>query len=290
MKAEHRHELKTNELADWIVHFPQWARENRTTIIIVVAVVVVAAALYFWRDYDKNVVQVRRQLALTSLVNQLPVNKMRILQSHSQGRDDSFILLSLAGDLQTFAQEAKDDRMAALALIKQAQAVRTELHYRAGAVSDQELIEQTSKAKASYTEAIRKASDCPSLLAIARFGLGLCEEELGDFDKAEQTYRDIVADPGLDGTAAKAAAEHRLGTMTDYKTNVVFRPAPTPQILTTLTSPLETKPSDVNLPTDANLLPDANSPTDTNLPIGIELGPAAPDSTPEVLEPNSSDK
>ncbi len=31
MKAEHRHELKTNELADWIVHFPQWFKENQTT-------------------------------------------------------------------------------------------------------------------------------------------------------------------------------------------------------------------------------------------------------------------
>lgn len=117
MKAEHRHELKTNELAEWIANFPQWAKENRITIIAVAVVVAVAAALYFWRSYDRNVVQVRKQLALTSLLNQLPVDKMQIIRSRSQGRDDSFILLSLAGNLKTFAQEAKDDGMAALALI-----------------------------------------------------------------------------------------------------------------------------------------------------------------------------
>jgi hypothetical protein len=290
MKAEHRHELKTNELAEWIANFPQWAKQNRITIIVVVAVVAVAAALYFWRSYDRNVVQVRRQLALTSLLNQLPVDKMQVIRSRSQGRDDSFILLSLAGNLKTFAQEARDDGMAALALIKQAQAIRTELHYRLGTVSRQEIIEQIGKAKASYTEAVQKASDSPSLLAIARFGLGLCDEELGDFGKAEQIYRDIVADPHLDGTTAKAAAEHRLETMNDYKTNIVFKPAPVPQIMTVPPSPLEMGPPDVNLPADVTPLIDVNSPIDTNLPIQIELGPAAPNSTPEVLEPNSSDK
>lgn len=145
-------------------------------------------------------------------------------------------------------------------------------------MSRQETIEQISKAKASYTEAAQKASDSPSLLAIARFGLGLCDEELGDFDTAEQAYRDIASDPRLDGTAARAAAEHRIETMNDYRTNVVFKPAPVPQILTTPVSPFEIRPSDVNLPADVNL------------PIEIELGPAAPNSTSEVLEPNSPGK
>lgn len=296
MKAEHRHELKTNELAEWISNFPQWAKENRITIIAVAAVVVAAAALYFWRSYDRNVVRVRSQLALTRLLNQMPADKTRIIQSRTRGSDDSYLLLSLAGNLKTFAQEAKDDHMAAFALIKQAQAIRTELHYRLGAVSRQELVEQISKAKASYAEAVQKASDSPSLLAIARFSLGLCDEELGDFEKAEQIYRDIVSDAHLDGTTAKAAAEHRLKTMNDYKTTVVFKPEPVAQIPSTPLPPLDTGPFDVNLlpevnlPTDANLLPDVDSPADTNLPIEIDPGPAAPNSTSEVLEPNSFGK
>ena len=55
MKSEHRHELKTNELAEWIGNLPQWARENRRMIIYVsvVAVLVIGSASWYW--YNKNV-------------------------------------------------------------------------------------------------------------------------------------------------------------------------------------------------------------------------------------------
>ncbi len=33
MKSEHRHELKTNELAEWIANFPTWAKENAKVLI-----------------------------------------------------------------------------------------------------------------------------------------------------------------------------------------------------------------------------------------------------------------
>ncbi|MBA7624503.1 hypothetical protein ES703_31912 [subsurface metagenome] len=46
MKSKHRHDLKTNELAEWIGNLPQWARENHRTIIYVsvVAVLVIGSA------------------------------------------------------------------------------------------------------------------------------------------------------------------------------------------------------------------------------------------------------
>ena len=53
MKSEHRHELKTNELAQWIADFPQWAKKNMRTIIYVVVVVVVVLAYYGWYGYQK---------------------------------------------------------------------------------------------------------------------------------------------------------------------------------------------------------------------------------------------
>ena len=51
MKSDHRHELKTNELADWLTHFPQWAQENRTTLIGAGVVVVLVIGGYFVRVY-----------------------------------------------------------------------------------------------------------------------------------------------------------------------------------------------------------------------------------------------
>ena len=61
MKSEHRHELKTNELAEWLNNFPQWAKQNYRTIIYVTVVVVAIIAAYFWKNYQKNVVAVRKQ-------------------------------------------------------------------------------------------------------------------------------------------------------------------------------------------------------------------------------------
>ncbi len=40
MKAEHRHELKTNELADWLGNLPQWSKDNIVSIIAVAIAIV----------------------------------------------------------------------------------------------------------------------------------------------------------------------------------------------------------------------------------------------------------
>ena len=53
MKSEHRHELKTNELAEWLVNFPQWTKKNAKTIIYVCVLTIVVASLYFYKRYQK---------------------------------------------------------------------------------------------------------------------------------------------------------------------------------------------------------------------------------------------
>ena len=40
MKSEHRHELKTNELAEWISNFPSWTKENAKVLIPTIVVLV----------------------------------------------------------------------------------------------------------------------------------------------------------------------------------------------------------------------------------------------------------
>jgi len=266
MKSYHRHELKTNELAEWIGNLPQWAKENRTAIIAISAAIVVVAGLYIWRTYSKKV-SLQKQIELTDLISQFMGSKMQILSAQAQGKDLSYILVQRGGPadrLKIFSEKVNNDQMAALALIKQAEALRTELHYRPGTVSTQDLTTQINQAKASYAEALKKASSgsrgagsSPSLQAIAKFGLGICEEELGNFEKAQQIYQEITTDPNFEGTIAKAAAEQRLQTMADYKTQVVFK-ASAPALSTKAEAgaaekpPIEIKPAEVNLPIDVN--------------------------------------
>jgi len=266
MRPDHRHELKTNELAEWIANFPQWFKENLTVIVGTAAVIVVAVGLYFGLIYRKNVASARERLRLTGLITQLPFQKMQVAQAQAQGRDQSFILLPGAENLKSFAQSTKDDQMAALALIERAETLRAELQYRLGNVSRDDLIEQIGQAKASYTEAQRRASSNPSLAAKAKYGLGLCEEELDNFDNAEQIYREILKTPQFDATVARAAAEHRLKTMRDYKGAVLFREKPK--------SAAATKPQIQIGPTKANLAAAMGRPADANLapPTGSAAG------------------
>ena len=229
MKAEHRHELKTNELAEWIANLPQLCKENLITIVIVSAVVIMAALSYFYYKYQTKTVYARERVELTRLLRGLAQDKQRIIRSANQGIDFSFVLLQSAKDLLAFAAAARDDELAAFALIKRGESLRSELHYRPKTVSGQELNTQIDSARESYSQALQRPLASASLRAAARLGLGLCEEELGDFDEAQEIYEDILADPNFESTTARAQAELRLETMDDYREQVVFRVLPEPQ-------------------------------------------------------------
>jgi len=239
MKSEHRHELKTNELAEWLQNLPQWARKNLTTIIYVSVVAVLVIVYSFWHYYQKNSASVKKQLELTRLIRQLPYNKRQILQAQSQGVDISYALIQTADSLQATAQNIKDPLVAASALIKRADALRTELHYRLGTVSKEDAAAQINRAKAAYSEAIElvaakraaagKAASNQSLAATARFGLGLCEEEIGNFAQAQQIYHSLATDPDLEYTTAAAQAKIRLDSIPiyrEYQQKVVFKTPP----------------------------------------------------------------
>jgi len=281
MKSDHRHELKTNELAEWLSNFPQWAKENRTTLIAVLAAIVVIGAVYIWRIRVKNVA-IRTQIEFTGLISQLLGSKMQILSAQAQGKDLSYILVQRGGPadkLKNFAQNTNNDQMAALALIKQAETLRTELHCRPGTISKQDLTEQVNRAKTSYTEALEKALSNPSLMAAAQFGLGLCEEELSNFEEAQQIYREIATNPDFEGAVAKTAAEQRLQTIADYKTTVCFKPSAKPEPVAIEKPPIEIKFADTNLPIDTNLAPKP-----------LNITPAVPDINLTVTAPNDISK
>jgi len=271
MKAEHRHELKTNVLAEWLGNFPEWARGNLISIIIVIATIVAAGGFYFWRGYDRNA-RLQEQYRFTSFVNQISNRKMQILGAQNQAGGSSSILFEPARNLETFAKSTDDNNLAALAFIKQAEALRTELHYRTENVSAQDLAAQVGRAKQSYRFAVEKASDNPSLMASAKFGLGLCEEELGNFDAAKQIYTQIAADAGFQGTVSVVQAELRLETMDDYKKNLVFRPKPKPKPQLIPLEPVEIQigPVDTNKPAAAAAPTVRIGPVDPNAPAVIK--------------------
>jgi predicted negative regulator of RcsB-dependent stress response len=280
MKSDHRHELKTNELAEWLSNLPQWTKENLVTIIGVIVVIVAVIAFYAWRTYNKNVLQVQEQLEFTNLINQISRNKVQILQAQSEGIDRSFMLLQPAKSLETFAMNARNNKMAALAYIKHAETLRADLLYRSGNISNQDLTTQINSAKASYNAAIKRCPSDPSLTSTAQFGLGLCDEDLGNFDEAKHTYKEIIANPDFKGTLAVTQAKERLACINDYTKVVTFLPAPKPKV------PLEITPVEVNRP--IGYQPPEGAPQIKIMPQAPNLTSEIPIVKPQAQAPNSA--
>ncbi len=274
MRSDHRHELKTNELADWIMNFPEWASENRTSLIGAAAVILVALLIYFLSFYRQNIVSARNQVRLTNLVEQVPQQMNRVAQAAMQNNDETYVLLQSQQDLLDFAQKSSNSNMAALALIQRGAAIRAEVHYRLNEVSRDELATQMGKAKDSYQQALDRKPSSPALAAAAQYGLGLCEEELGNFDQAAAIYREVAEKVDYAGTTAQAEAAYRLKIMDDYKTAVVFQPAPPKPVQATAPT-VQLKPGD----------PKASAPVIQIKPAGGQapaapapIGPVAPSS------------
>ena len=233
MKAEHRHELKTNELAVWLGNFPAWANQNLRTIIYVTVIVVLVLASFFYYRYQKTVVAAREQGNLTTLLSQLPQQKAFIAQKQMQGEDNSFTLLNLTDEFDGIAKSASNDAVAAMALIKNAEILRTELQFRFGSISQQDIATQIGKAKENYTKALDvylKRSPNPSLEALAKVGLGLCDEELGNPDGARKLYQEVATGAAYEGTVPQAAAKQRLVAMDSFTEKLVLQPMPKPKL------------------------------------------------------------
>jgi hypothetical protein len=166
----------------------------------------------------------------------------------SQNADEPYILVQTEKDLEDFAAKSSNSNMAALALIQRGAALRAELHLRLNEVSRDEMAAGIAKAQASYQAALDRKPSNLSLAASAQYGLGLCEEELGNFDKAAAIYREVAGKPDYAGTTAQAAAAYRLKTMDDYKTAVVFQPAP-PKPVTPPAPTIQLQPGAASAPT-----------------------------------------
>ena len=289
MKSEHRHELKTNDLAEWISNFPSWAKEN-ALVLILAAVVLAGAVGYFLVNQSRATDDEENRAVFTESLGRLMQAKNSIAAGMSEGAE--MPLLMAAENLEAVAGSSSSDGMAAFAWIKRAEALRSAVFVQTRQTPE-DIALQIEKAKASYGEAKARAVNHKALLAAATYGLGLCAEELRHFDEAEKIYRDMIADGNLKGTAALASAEYRLKTLHHYRSEIVFNEAPEEVNLAPVTIPLDAASlGDVNLvpvtiPLADTPLIDVNTAVDTNAPtLGPVLEPAVAAPLP-VVETNT---
>jgi tetratricopeptide (TPR) repeat protein len=230
MKSERRHELATNELADWIVHFPQWLKENRTTMIVaaVIAVGLIAYTVFFYSRQGR--VWEQKQALTTALLEQLAWQKETVLQGKVQGLGVSDIFLSTAGSLGDAAAETENPFLSALAMIKRAEALRAELHYRPKVAEPDVQKYQLQQARNIYEQALEKAKGSSEIAAMAEYGIALCLEDTGDFEGAQKLYEKIADSAEYQGGSFAVRAKLRAKTLNNNKEKVFFAQVQKPEI------------------------------------------------------------
>lgn len=221
MKSERRHELATNELADWITHLPRWFAENRSSVIIgaVVVVALIAYTIFYYSREDS--VASGQQVQISGMLDKIKFQKDAVLQGRSKGLDVSNGFFNLAGSLDSASRTAENPNLAALAMIKRAEALRGELQYRDRPAEADVVRSQINQAMGIYTSAVETAKTA-TIIGMARYGQGCCLEDMDKFDQAAAIYTELATDEKYNGTIYKSRAADRLAILPEIRNKVVF--------------------------------------------------------------------
>ncbi|MBN1817328.1 MAG: hypothetical protein JW828_08195 [Sedimentisphaerales bacterium] len=227
MDSEHRHELKSNELADWIAHAPEFFQTHGKWIAGVILLVIAAIAIKFGIDTKKET-SFAEKTAAAGLIESLGREKL-LATRVEEGKNNAEGISTAAENLGKTADSLTHKALAAMALIKKGDMIRSELHYRGIEVSQDAIAKAVNEAHQAYQQAMELAKGAPNeikLTGMARFGQGLCAEERGQFDQAAAIYKEISDNPALAATVLPTQAGLRLQYMDDYKGSYTFIDAP----------------------------------------------------------------
>ncbi len=78
MDAEHRHELKTNELEDWIKHFPEFCKKNRHQIVGVILIIAAFISYFFFKNTTQQA-GLEQQTQTTSQMEKVGMDKGEVI-------------------------------------------------------------------------------------------------------------------------------------------------------------------------------------------------------------------
>ena len=220
MKSEHRHELKTNELAHWLQNLPEWTKNNQKAVILGVSLIAAVILLFTWSGMQEDI----QEENMADMTGALSTIRQMPLAAALDQMNYTTIVNQTREDLKNALKNSSGPRMEAMALIKTAQINRMDMHLSSNP-DQQQLSNSIETAVKQLEKASEKAAGYVTLAAAARFETGLCREELGNFEQAEQIYSDLASDELLNETAAAISARERLKSMEAWSQKVSF-PAP----------------------------------------------------------------
>ncbi len=218
MDAEHRHELKSNELVDFIGNLPEFARKYSNQIIGVILILVALIVIPLYSRMRKQT-SFAEESAMMSKI-QMARESLAAAAQDTEGGPAVASLATAIEDLEDAAQTTDHADLAALALLEGSELLRAELHIRPDVTADM-ISANLSRARTACEEAYKKA-ESPTLRGLAELGLGLCAEEAGDYAEARRIYEKIEATAEYEATAVIEQAQRRMASLDDNASKVVF--------------------------------------------------------------------
>ncbi len=224
MDAEHRHELKSNELAGFLEQVPDFFKKYYNQVLGVCLILVALVIIPVYRGMRQRTT-LADQAAIISKIQTARESVTTAVQD-TQSANPGSLLSAAATDLKDAAETTKYANLAALALLEESELLRAELHIRSE-VSADTISANLSRAKTACEQAFEKAQT-PTLRGLAELGLGLCAEEGGQYDQARAIYTKIIQTQEYDGTSVIEQAQRRLDSLDDNAVKVTFVKAPEP--------------------------------------------------------------
>lgn len=203
MDAEHRQELKTNELAESLVKLKAFADKYLNTVLTVVAIVAAAFAAYRWWSW-------RHENAVASAWAE--VAKANVLDP-------------TAGDaamdkLRTVISDAPEPTVAAMARLRLA----TGLIDRASEPGNEGRLGDAIQA----LEAVVNSAEADSLRGNALLKLATAYESKRDFAAARSAYQKLTESTAFAELPYRKIAEDRLKSLDEIAVKVDFTPGARP--------------------------------------------------------------
>lgn len=208
MDSQHKHELKENDLKQFITHFGEWWGKHQTKVLLIAIV-----------------------LAGTIL-------GVRILNNRAMEKKDStFLALNLEtspAGFKAIAADADSDSVRAIASLRAADLLLQEASMPSSSIADENAITPADRkarleeARQLYNQAA-SASDSELMKLNAKMGIASVAESLGDWDEAVKVYESIKTSAGQTHPSFAAQADTRLAILPRVKIEPNFAPEPTPK-------------------------------------------------------------
>jgi hypothetical protein len=224
MKSEHRHELKTNDLAKSLISFQDYAREYGGKVALGVAIIILGIVLIMQRVSNSRAADLQTRNDLAYARGQ--IDRLNHVSVSFDGRASvqPSEVSSVPRILQEIRDKASDKAVLAAAAVAQGDYNWALANYplvpdaatRPSLKPERDSSEYLRLAKDAYGQAVSQYNDQTLSVIAARFGLAAIAENQSNWDDAKREYEAIiaVADPKQ---GFKALAEDKLKKLDELR-------------------------------------------------------------------------